>query len=156
MSKQSEGLHCSRQCNLTESAIIQKVDLTTGHLVKLETRHLCCTYLFSNITATHCDWLPGELGHYKSPLQSQLRTPSTGITSSSHSITLFSVRLSQKVRNEKLYWAFKFKRNLAAWLLLMWFWNVPRSENLQEWSLPSSACVWLVQPLQHLWVSKHW
>ncbi|KAE8300197.1 hypothetical protein D5F01_LYC00333 [Larimichthys crocea] len=64
-SKQSEGVHCSRQCNQAESAITQKVDLTTGHLVKLKTRHLHCTYSLGNITPISCDWLSGELAPYK-------------------------------------------------------------------------------------------
>ena len=38
--QQCQGVLCFRQCNQTESAITQKVDLTTGHLVKLKTRHL--------------------------------------------------------------------------------------------------------------------
>lgn len=64
-SKQSEGVRCSRQCNQAESAITQKVDLTTGHLVKLKTRHLHCTYSLGNITPINCDWLSGELAPYK-------------------------------------------------------------------------------------------
>lgn len=58
-------MHRSRQCNQTESAITQKVDLTTGHLVKLKTRHLHCTYSLGNITPIDCDWLSAELEPYK-------------------------------------------------------------------------------------------
>lgn len=64
-SKQREGVHYSRQCNQAEAAITQKVDLTTGHLVKLKTRHLHCTYSLANITPINCDWLSGELVPYK-------------------------------------------------------------------------------------------
>lgn len=64
-SKQGGGVHRSRQCNQTESAITQKVDLTTGHLVKLKTRHLHCTYSLGNITPIDCDWLSAELEPYK-------------------------------------------------------------------------------------------
>lgn len=58
-------VHCSRQCNQTEPAITQKVDLTTGHLLKLKTRHLHCTYSLGNITPIGSDWLSGELVPYK-------------------------------------------------------------------------------------------
>lgn len=65
--KHSEGVRRSRRCNQTQSAITQKVDLTTGHLLKLKTRHLHCTYSLGNMTPINCDWLSGELVPYKRP-----------------------------------------------------------------------------------------
>lgn len=63
--KQSEGAHCSRQCNQTKSVITHKLDLTTGHFVKLKTRHLRCTYSLGVITTIKCDWLLGKPMLYK-------------------------------------------------------------------------------------------
>lgn len=80
-SRQSEGVLYSRQCNQTESAITQKVDLTTGHLVKLKTRHLYCTYSLGYCTyslgyvITDCDWLSGQLAPYK--IQRKIRVVSS-------------------------------------------------------------------------------
>lgn len=73
-------MHFSKQCNQAESAITQKVDLTTGHLVKLKTRHLHCTYSLGDITSIDCDWLSGELASYKRQSDSvgdQLESPTT-------------------------------------------------------------------------------
>lgn len=47
----------TRQCNQTWSAITHKVHLTTGHLVKLKTRHLCHTYSLGHITPCKSYWL---------------------------------------------------------------------------------------------------
>lgn len=63
--KQREGVHYSRQCNQTKSVITHKLDLTTGHLVKLKTRRLQCTYSLGNITTIKCDWLLGKPVLYK-------------------------------------------------------------------------------------------
>lgn len=47
------------------TAITQKVDLTTGHLVKLTTRHLNCTQSLGNTTPIPRDCLLGEKAAYK-------------------------------------------------------------------------------------------
>lgn len=75
---QRDGVLCSLQCNHLQSAITQKVDLTTGHLVKLETRHPNCTHSLSNVTHGDCHWLPQELAPYKS--QHSSVEDMTGIT----------------------------------------------------------------------------
>lgn len=56
---------CSRQCNQAKCAITHKVDLTTGHLAKLKTRHLHRTHSLRSITPIRPDWLLGELELYK-------------------------------------------------------------------------------------------
>lgn len=56
---------CSRQCNQAKCAITHKVDLTTGHLAKLKTRHLHQTHSLRSITPIRPDWLLGELELYK-------------------------------------------------------------------------------------------
>lgn len=56
---------CSRQCNQAKCAITHKVDLTTGHLAKLKTRHLLRTRSLRSITPIRPDWLLGELELYK-------------------------------------------------------------------------------------------
>lgn len=56
---------CSRQCNQAKCAITHRVDLTSGHLVKLKTRHLCRTRSLQSITPIAPDWLRGELQPYK-------------------------------------------------------------------------------------------
>lgn len=56
---------CSRQCNQAKCAITHRVDLTSGHLVKLKTRHLRRTRSLPSITPIAPDWLRGELQPYK-------------------------------------------------------------------------------------------
>lgn len=56
---------CSRQCNQAKCAITHRVDLTSGHLVKLKTRHLCRTRSLLSITPSAPDWLRGDLRLYK-------------------------------------------------------------------------------------------
>lgn len=101
-SKQSEGVRCSKQCNQTEAAITPKVDLTTGHLVKLKTRHLDCTYSLGNITPIDGDWLSRELAPYKRQNDSVEDTINWHHLQHQHSSSSPVVLLSQKVSYEEL------------------------------------------------------
>lgn len=101
-SKQSEGVHRSKQCNQTESAITPKVDLTTGHLVKPKTRHLDCTYSLGNITPIVCDWFSGELVPYKRQSDSVEDTINWHHLLHWHSSSSPVVLLLQKVSYEEL------------------------------------------------------
>lgn len=56
---------CSRQCNQAKCAITHRVDLTSGHLAKLKTRHLCRTRSLLSITPSAPDWLRGDLRLFK-------------------------------------------------------------------------------------------
>lgn len=100
--KQSEGVHCSRQCNQAKSAITHKVDLTTGHLVKLKTRHLHCTYSLGNITPIKYDWLLGELALFKRPTNSVEDTIDWHRFQHQHSASSPVVFSSQKVSYAEL------------------------------------------------------
>lgn len=56
---------CSRQCNQAKCAITHRVDLTSGHFVKLKTRHLCRTRSLLSITPSAPDWLRDDLRLHK-------------------------------------------------------------------------------------------
>lgn len=91
---------CSRQCNQAKCAITHRVDLTSGHLVKLKTRHLRRTRSLPSITPVAPDWPRGELRPYKcsgEPLW-EAPTPHSASYIHSHHPTppVFS---SQKVSN---------------------------------------------------------
>lgn len=96
------GVDSTRRCNQTKPAITHKVDLTTGHLVNLKTRHLHCTYSLGNITPIKCDWLLGELLPYKRPTNSKKDTVDWFPFQRRHSSPSAVVFSSQKVSYEEL------------------------------------------------------
>lgn len=74
----------SRQCNQAKCAITHRVDLTSGHLVKLKTRHLCCTRSLLSITPSAADWLRGDLRLHKCPGEPQWEAQTSHSTFDTH------------------------------------------------------------------------